>query len=179
MIHTIKKIAEHRHTKTVASLVIVASFFAYFANYKPSFASEKTIHTDYISDIHIDSTNPTDSSTATSGEYIVLSYKIHRSRTLSYQAVDIFGKKADIRCEEERIQKDILLNCRAGVIVTDEDVAVSAGKQVEFNLNLVYANRGKENITFKMVKTSDDSFVILSEDVKENPIDEIEVLGEK
>jgi hypothetical protein len=183
MIHTIKKIAEHRHTKTVASLIIVVSFFAYFANYKPSFASEKTIHTDYVSDIHIESTNSSDISLASSSDYVVLTYKLRKARALSYQSVDIFDKKAEIRCAEEKIKKDVLLNCRAILEITPEDASVSAGESVPFKLDLTYVNRGKENITFEMVKTTDDSFVILSEEVAESVTEDgaatTEILGEK
>ncbi len=159
MIHTIKKIAAHKHTKTVASLIVVAFFFGYFANYKPSFANETAIYTNYISDIHIESTNTVDNAVATSSEYIVLSYKLHRAGSLSYQAVDILGKKAEVRCEEERIKKDFILNCRAVAQTSAEELSASGEYIVPLKLDLVYSNKGKENITFEIVRTTDDSFV--------------------
>ncbi len=159
MIHTIKKIAAHKHTKTVASLIIVASFFGYFANYKPSFARETAIYTDYISDIHIESTNSLDTSLATSGEYVVLSYKLHKAGSLAYQAVDLLNKKAEVRCETERIKKDIILNCRAMIQTSLEELIASGEYIVPLKLDVAYSNMGKENITFQIVKTTDDSFV--------------------
>lgn len=166
MIHTIKKIAGHRHTKTVASLAIVASFFGYFLNYKPSLASGVTIYTDYVSDIHIESTNSFDETTATSGEYIVLSYKLHKISSLAYQSVDLLGKKAEIRCETERTQKDIILNCIAAVESSAEALIASGQYIVPLRLDLAYSNRGKENITFNIVRTTDGSFVNIDNEEK-------------
>lgn len=178
MIHTIKKIAGHRHTKTVASLAIVASFFGYFLNYKPSLASGVTIYTDYVSDIHIESTNSNDFTVARVNDRIILTYKLNNIFDLAYQAVDIADKKAEIKCRQAKIKEEVRLNCVAWTTVTDEEISKFEGKQVPSKLHLSYASKGEENTVFDIAQTTDTSFVIFDEkvvsdesgDEDENPI---------
>jgi hypothetical protein len=92
----IKKIINHKHTKSVVALALVAGLVGYIVDFRKSEAFE---YSSYMYNVHIESSNASDRYTAVAGDEVKLSFGVYDSAVLGNMTMSIYGKTSTATCE--------------------------------------------------------------------------------